>query len=538
MANLNARAKQRPFLELALIWVVALLAACAARGESLPSASAAGGGTITLELTLPDDLSLDSAGYTITGPGAYHKSARISVAATGATFDGAIGGIPPGKGYSIQLDAIGNDGVTSCAGSAKFAVSADVATVVSLTLKCLGHAAGREDAGSVLADGSSDLPGAGDAGPAGAPDPGSDDPGDSDPDSQAVAYQIDAAHSGAQPRDTLRLPLLPRWTHDFGAAGVSYPLVALGRVFVTVANKQEYGASLYALDSQSGAVSWGPVPLGGSYFRCGAAYEDGTVFALNGTGLLTAFDAATGDQRWIKQLPGQSAFSSAPTAFGGRVYVGGAGSGGTVYAVAAKTGASVWTAAVENGDQSSPAVSPSGVFVSYACNQAYGFVPATGAALWHHAGSCEGGGGKTVALIDDRIYTRDFSANLVLAANSGTLLGMFASRVIPAGGSGVLYTLTDGKLSARTAGSATPRWTFGDGTLTTAPIVVGAYVVVGSSSGVVSVVSVADGSLASSHMLPMAIALPDEQNVSGPLTGLAAAGNQLYVPAGTSLTAY
>jgi outer membrane protein assembly factor BamB len=524
MANLSARAKQRPFLELTLTMLVALLAACAARGESLPSRT--GGGTITLELTLPDDVSFDSAGYTITGPGAYHKSARISVAATGATFDGAIGGIPPDNGYSIQLDAIGSDGVTTCAGSAKFAVSADVATVVSLTLKCLGQASVRDDAGT------------GDAAQAGAADAGSAGPGDSDPDSQAVAYQIDAAHSGAQPRDTLRLPLLPRWTHDFGAAGVSYPLVASGRVFVTVANKQEYGASLYALDSQSGAVSWGPVPLGGSYFRCGAAYEDGTVFALNGSGLLTAFDAATGEQRWIKQLLGQSAFSSAPTALGGRVYVGGAGSGGTVYAVAATTGAMVWTASVENGDQSSPAVSASGVFVSYACNQAYGFVPATGAALWHHAGSCEGGGGKTVALIDDRIYTRDFSANLVLAANSGTLVGMFASRVIPAGSGGVVYTLTDGKLSARTAGSATPRWTFGDGTLTTAPIVVGAYVVVGSSSGVVSVVSVADGSLASSAMLPMAIAAPDEQNVSGPLTGLAAAGNQLYVPAGTSLTAY
>jgi hypothetical protein len=141
-------------------------------------------------------------------------------------------------------------------------------------------------------------------------------------------------------------------------------------------------------------------------------------------------------------------------------------------------------------------------------------------------------------LIDDRVYTRDYSANLILAANSGALLGMFASRVIPAGSGGVVYTLTDGKLSARTAGSATPRWTFGDGTLTTAPIVVGPYVVVGASSGTLSVVNVADGSLASSHTLPMAIAAPDEQNVSGPLTGLAAAGNQLYVPAGTSLTAY
>jgi hypothetical protein len=78
----------------------------------------------------------------------------------------------------------------------------------------------------------------------------------------------------------------------------------------------------------------------------------------------------------------------------------------------------------------------------------------------------------------------------------------------------------------------------GDGTLTAAPILVGPHVVVGSAGGRVSVLSAADGSVVSSHELGSPIPAPNEYGVSAPLTGLTAAGNQLYVPAGTSLTAY
>lgn len=354
-------------------------------------------------------------------------------------------------------------------------------------------------------------------------------------DSQAVAYQIDAQHSGSQPNDTLSLPLAVRWTHDFAEGGVSYPLVASGRVFVTVAHRSSTGTALYALDTANGGVVWGPVELSGSFFWSAATYEAGRVFAVNGDGLLAAYAADSGSQAWVTQLPGTSDYSSAPTAFGGRVYAGG---GGKLQAVNADDGKVLWSAAVENGDDSSPAVGQDGVFVSYACNQAYGFSLACGTALWHHTSDCEGGGGKTVALLDDRVYTRDSGGDLVLDATSGTLVGSFSSKVIPAGANGVLYTLTDGKLTARAAGAATPLWTFGDGTLISAPLRVGKNVVVGSMSGVVSVLSANDGSLVSSYKLSAAVAAPDEQNVSAPLSGMAAAGNQLYVPSGTSLTAF
>jgi outer membrane protein assembly factor BamB len=230
----------------------------------------------------------------------------------------------------------------------------------------------------------------------------------------AVAYQLNPAHSGAVP-DRLAKRVRRRWSVDLGGP-ISYPLIVDGRVYVTVGHTDSYGSKLYALDVATGATVWGPIELGGTYFWSGLAYDGGRVFTVNGDGLMGAFDAASGAATWSLQLPGQYAFSSPPTAIGGRVYTGGAGWGGTVYAVDASTAAVEWTASVANGDNSSPAVSSSGVHVSYACGQAYRFSPRSGALLWHRATGCSGGGGTTPLLAGGRLYVRDFSFPAVLDA--------------------------------------------------------------------------------------------------------------------------
>jgi outer membrane protein assembly factor BamB len=146
-----------------------------------------------------------------------------------------------------------------------------------------------------------------------------------------------------------------------------------------------------------------------------------------------AFDAASGAATSSLQLRGQYAFSSPPTASGGRraasggrVYTGGAGWGGTVCAVDASTAAVEGTASVANGDNSSPAVSSSGVHVSYACGQAYGFRPRSGALLWHRATGCSGGGGTTPVLTGGRLYVRDFSFPAV--RDAATVRGPLPAR--------------------------------------------------------------------------------------------------------------
>lgn len=135
-------------------------------------------------------------------------------------------------------------------------------------------------------------------------------------------------------------PLKQRWVVNFGQP-ISYPLIADGKVFVTVKNAVAQGSTLFALDATNGATLWS-FALGGFSRLAGTSYENGRVFAINGDGLLCAFDGATGNVIWSIQLPGQFSFSSAPTVSQGVIYTGGSGSGGTAYAVNANNGALLW----------------------------------------------------------------------------------------------------------------------------------------------------------------------------------------------------
>jgi outer membrane protein assembly factor BamB len=352
------------------------------------------------------------------------------------------------------------------------------------------------------------------------------DAGDTTWTGAAVAYQIDPQHRGAQ-HAGLTPPLTQKWSVDLSTE-ISYPLIADGRVFVTLRKPGTgYGVQLMALDAATGTTDWGPTDLGGTYWWGNAAYEAGVVFAVNYDGTLYAFDGATGTQKWSTSLKSQYSFSSPPTALGG-----------TVYAVDEASGNVLWTASVENGDDSSPAVTSSGVFVSYACLQAYAFAPSTGTQLWHHSTGCEGGGGKTTALYGDRLYARDFSGNAILDANSGSSLGTFSAGPIPAFDQGSGFYLSGSTLTAQSVPGGTALWTFtGDGTLDTAPIVVDGYVYVASFMGHLYAVDASTGMQAWSDTVG-SVSGPDEQNVSQPLTGLAAANGLLVIPAGTKLIAY
>lgn len=356
----------------------------------------------------------------------------------------------------------------------------------------------------------------------------------------AVAYHGNPVHTGSVRADSLNGNLVARWSRDLGG-NVGYPVIAEGKVFVTVtvANASGYGTRLHALDLATGAPAWGPVDLGGTYWWSASAYEAGRLFVLNYDGVLRALDAATGAQRWIVDLPGQWAFTSAPTAWKGVVYTGGAGSGGTVYAVSAATGAILWTQPVANGDYSSPAVTDTDVYVSYSCPNVYDLDRASGAQEWLHTSGCSGGGGKTAALGPNGLYVRDHGGDVVLDPETGALTGTFSAGPIPvfAGTSG--WFLNGSVLEARDLSSGTVLWSFsGDGGLTSAPVTANGYVYVGSSSGNVYALRASTGEVVRMVNAGAAVPPPDEHNVSQPLTGMAVGLGHLVVPATRSLTVY
>lgn len=365
---------------------------------------------------------------------------------------------------------------------------------------------------------------------------------------RAVAYQLDAAHDGrASSGGTLAFPTASAWSVALPDL-LSYPLVADGKAFVLARASATgwYGTRLYALDLATGSVAWGPVAIPGTYFWAGHAYDAGKIFVLDYDGRLRAFDAATGTAGWDVQLPGQYAFSATPTAADGVVYAGGAGSGGTVYAVRESDGTVLWTAGVWNGDQSSPAVAPDAVYVSYPC-QVYKLDRVTGAPIWWHQGGCEGGGGKTAAYAGGAVYVRDWGFSgepygTVYDAFDATVSGSFGTATyfpIPAVADGARYVLSGGSLQRWERDATQATWSFaGDGTLASAPIVVDDAVFVGSSSGTVYAVDAATGLERWSGSAGAAILGPDEQNVSQPLTGFGAGEGYLVVPAGSRLTAW
>ena len=130
---------------------------------------------------------------------------------------------------------------------------------------------------------------------------------------ESVSYQINAQHSGSAVFQAgLKLPLRQMWTRSLGGQ-VSYPLIAEGKVLVTAAVGNPYGATLYALDRATGATLW-TQSIPGTYSSSMIAYDNGNVFAVNFDGLLRAFKAATGAPLWQAQMPAQYAFQTPPTA--------------------------------------------------------------------------------------------------------------------------------------------------------------------------------------------------------------------------------
>jgi len=359
---------------------------------------------------------------------------------------------------------------------------------------------------------------------------------------QARNFQIDATHKGSITIQQLSPPLRQRWTVNFGQP-ISYPLIADGKVFVTV-NNAPGGTTLFALNATNGATIWS-FNLGGTFWWSAVCYENGRVFAINFDGLLRSFDGATGNVNWSVQLPGQHSFTAPPTVLNGVIYTSGAGSGGTVYAVNANSGAILWTKSVVNGDKSSPAVTSEGVYVSYACPNVYKLDPATGAEIWRYSTGCSGGGGRTPALYSGRLYVRD-SFDTIFDSSNGSIIGTFNAKNNPAFSGDRGFFLdgphpfgTFGTLVARDVVSNSVLWTFaGDGFLQSAVLVVNNYVYVGSSQGNLYAVNAATGQQVWVTATGDSIPFVNENSAAQPLTSFAAAEGLLVVPTSTKLIAY
>jgi outer membrane protein assembly factor BamB len=346
-----------------------------------------------------------------------------------------------------------------------------------------------------------------------------------DPDA-SVAYQHDPAHDGNSVDPSFVAPLIQTWSKDLGGV-LGYPLIADGRVFVPVEGTT--GEQVEALSLATGDVLWGPTTFGGTSNGGSIAYDEGRVFAISWSGELTAFDAATGVVDWTSQLGNTGFFSSPPTAVGGTVYVGG---GTWLYAVDETLGATKWRGGVSNGDESAPAVDDTGVYVSYACEQAYRFGLA-GGLYWHHSTDCSGGGGNTAVLHDGRLYVRDnIKTPAVLDADSGEQLGTFDAGPAPAFDGRHMISVSDGVLTASDADTGDPIWRAPSDDAATTPLIVNGYVIEGLGDGTIEARDEQDGALAWTGQVGASFLGNTD------VYGLAEGDGALVAPAGTTLTVF
>jgi hypothetical protein len=438
---------------------------------------------------------------------------------------------------SANVEAMTRDAVTMNVGEG---ASPDSASESSIPDSQTGSDAGMDAAtsGDAIADGAEKSDSSADSGQ----DAG-DAAADSSPTtcspathsgSSAVAFQIDPQHSGAQPGDVLTLPLCERWTSVFSSyyEYISTPVIANGLVYV-IASPGEGQPGVFALDDNTGLVVWGPVnlPTENSSMTGGVALDGSYVFAVDGAGVLGAFDATTGAMSWQTTLTGQYSWSSPPVALDGLVVVNGGGIGDYTYGVRESDGTLLWTYMASN-DDSSPAMIPGAVFLHDDCGAAYRISTTDGTLVWTHPGNCSTLGEHSISILDDQLYVGDTfgigpAYGYVIDPTTGNAVGIYDSGYTPAGSGGVGYFVPHPSmaLAAVPFGTSTPSWVSGSN-VTTSPIVVGPNVVVGTYTDI-EVFSVVDGSLVSSFPLE------SFTNDSDGLPGLQEADGILFVVTGS-----
>jgi len=344
--------------------------------------------------------------------------------------------------------------------------------------------------------------------------------------------------------DTALVPPLSRaWSIQFDGP-VSYPLVVGGFVYVTRGGTTSGGTTtdghLFALDAVTGSTVWS-ADLGETY-GANLAYDGGRVFTVNtgvpGMSTLRAFDAMTGALDWeVAADPNQSVYEDPPVAFGGMLYVTGAGVRGTLYAYDESTGALSWQRLTDDAAAGSPAVSAEGVFIFESCGWTNAF-SLTGITLWTYPtprGDCMTGANTPVLFGHGLYETLPQGTNALVDVRTGGSMGTFASDASPAFGDGVEVDVLVQTIRGTSMASGASLWTFTpDRQVALAPLVVPGTVFVASSIGTLYALDAATGNVTWSDATNGDFTSPP---FGAPL-GMGAAHGHLVVPVGDELVAY
>ncbi len=357
---------------------------------------------------------------------------------------------------------------------------------------------------------------------------------------EAVTYQITPGHTGALETDTLLPPLTTRWTLDLGAH-VSYPLIAGGRVFVTVGSPK-VSSKLYAFDLKTGATDWGPIELDSTHAAAYAAYENGRVFTINYDGELRGYKASTGKMLWSTVLKSDlGAFTSAPSVLGGQVFVTGGPGADAVFTVNEADGKLVRTYLQHSvGAWNPPAASSEGTYFACSCKNACGQDAINGTPFWLPDSPCMDAQGNNTVVFDKRVYVNEgpTADALVFNTKTGETVGTFDKDATMAFHAGRGFFASGMNLEAKSIPSMTSSWKFkANDAIVTTPIVVNGRVYIAGTSGTLTALDEQSGAVVWSEDLNLGESVGFNGDVDSPRSALAAGGGALLIPWGNHLVA-
>lgn len=213
------------------------------------------------------------------------------------------------------------------------------------------------------------------------------------------------------------------WKAKGLGAGYSTPSVAAGRIF-TMGNrgKTEY---VLALAEKDGGELWaaavGPVRGDGGGFpgpRCTPTVDGSLVYALGLNGDLLCLEAASGKERWRKDLvkefggsPGGWGYTESPLVDGDKLIVTPGGRKATLLALDKRTGETAWTCKVPQGDTAGYAsaiaadVQGQRQYLQFLSGGVLGVAAEDGTFLWRYKGPANGIANiSTPVFHDDHVF--------------------------------------------------------------------------------------------------------------------------------------
>jgi outer membrane protein assembly factor BamB len=296
---------------------------------------------------------------------------------------------------------------------------------------------------------------------------------------ETTQYRVNPQHSNSVPDSPLQPPLRLRWQANLGQLA-SNVVVAGGRVFYV--RHPGTAPEITALRASDGAMLWSRTWMAKTWGLNGLAFDGGRLFWVRNHSEhypydvhVEAIDPATGATIWNRNIPSGYGAGSHPTVANGELYLLGNASSSMLHALRQSDGADRWPAkSLSSGDNSTPSLDGSNVYVSLAGAQTYAFDRTTGAERWHYGGCCTGGGGTTTMVFGGRLFAQD---GLIHDTSNGLVVGSWSGRGLPSwsGDSGVAHLFN--KLRGFGPSYEATRWEFGidEYTSLSLPFIAGAY---------------------------------------------------------------